>query len=172
MCNNNIETVYSRYLHTKNRYLSLQNMVGGGNKPHVFSLKDLNLFTDEHIRSHLDPTYGFIYASLHYIKNVYILKNGILPVDKKIIDLIKKTFRLVGGQIQPVKRLSTDLKPIEVGRFLAHQYVINNILDDRINDLNKKVKIITDHLISAKADKKKELCIKHLLIIPHILWME
>jgi len=135
-------------------------MVGGGNKPHVFSLKDLNLFTDSHIRSHLDPTYGFIYASLHYIKNVYILKNSILPVDKKVIDLIKKTFRLVGGQIQPVKGLSKDLKPIEVGRFLAHQYVINNILNDRINDLNKKVKIITYHVISAKADKKKGIAHK------------
>jgi hypothetical protein len=155
--NESIEKVYNRYLYIKNRYLSLIDMTGGGNKPHIFSLKDINLFIDKKTRSYLDPTYGFIYASLQYIKNVYILKDDILPIDGRVIKLIKNSFRLISDQIQPVKELKKNLKSIDIGRFLAHKYIINNTHRDTISEFTKKVKIITDHISSAKADKRKRV---------------
>lgn len=167
-----MEKLYKRYIELKNRYMSYINMKGGG-PPNVTSLKGIGLFTDENMNRYLNPVYGFIYSSTNFLTNCYVL-GEMFNADRRVIKLIRNVLYKISDAI-PIDitiELKQNIKPRDMGRFLAYRYSIQFMhgavikdLKDKIHSLEKAIKDIsgldtfkgrekefTDQVIKAEAE--------------------
>jgi hypothetical protein len=131
-----------KYLKYKNKYLELVNQKGG-DIPNSSILKDINLFVkDSHIEKYLNPIYGFIYYYNNFIPNNYIFYDK-SNIDNKIGLIIKTLFIQIYNIFRPIQKIIRELKPIEIGKFIALLYLFkfynfNHVLKNKLDKLNKK----------------------------------
>ena len=156
---------YLKYLKYKNKYIALAQKMYGGDKPSYYNLKNINLFSSEsEIENYLNPIYGFIYNEAGIIKNYYNFYD-----DKNVVSkLVHITFNKISNTYRPTKQLQINVKPRDLGNFLAKKYLykkyeklnkINNVID-LIFDMLKGIKNINDFNTKKKytTEQKTKIC--------------
>ena len=118
----NEDIYYLKYLKYKNKYLQLKNIQIGGDKPFISNINAINLLTDPDMETYLNPIYGLIMCESGYIINNYYLKinNLITTEESKLIEKISKS---IPGSVQPTNNIMSNIKPIDIGRYIAIKYI-------------------------------------------------
>jgi len=119
---------YNKYLKYRNKYLELKNklvMLKGGDKPIIDNSDKINLFEDPEMEQLLNPIYGLVLCENGYITNNYFLQKLKKSSDDDKIEFIHKSVRSIPGGVQPTKSIMDNIKPIDIGRYIAIKYFFN-----------------------------------------------
>jgi hypothetical protein len=139
---------YHKYLKYKSKYIKLVDIkMNGGGKPSYLNLKNINLFLfDSDIEKYLNPVYGFIYNESNAISNFY---NYYDPTNK-ISKLVHNTFNKIPGSFQPTNKLYLNVKPRDLGNFLALRYLCKINLHDKIKKIDDVTNTINNLIKSIR----------------------
>ncbi len=152
---------YSKYIKYKNKYLYLKNINNiiktqqiGGDKPSVFSTKQINIIKYDT----LNPFNGFIWFSSNLIRNYYKFDGSILG------NLVRSLFIIIGDsdELRVTKYITDDIKPYQLGMIISQCFLYiygknkysdekNNMLFTNDNELLKNsdsIQILYDLIIS------------------------
>ena len=111
-----------KYLKYKNKYLKLKNLIQkkqyGSGPVLVRNFQNINLFTNsqmEEMEKLMNPIYGYFLYHSGFMVNNYFLKTQISPIVKRVVQSIDNI-------IYPTNKIK-ELTPLDLGRFIAIQYV-------------------------------------------------
>jgi len=151
----NKDIYYLKYLKYKNKYLQLKNIQIGGDKPFIKNIDAINLFSDPDMELYLNPIYGLIMCESGYIINNYYLRESKL-IDTPESILIKKISKSIPGSVQPTNDIMLNIRPIDIGHYIAIKYINKNSNNELINISEKgKILISIDKIKEEDSNKLK-----------------
>ena len=132
-----------KYLKYKQKYLYLKNnnfLQFGGDTPNINIIKNISLFMpDSDLDLHFNPIYGFLYAQLGYIENIF----NFAP-DNDEFKIIKRCFQKINNLVLP----TNNLRKIDIDEFakLSSYLYLNHRFKANIDNIKKNIHILTDLL--------------------------
>jgi len=153
---------YEKYIKYKRKYVNyIKSLQFGGAKPLNNIIKNINLFTNPDMKEYLNPIYGLIMCETDYIVHNYDLyvKNFINTNDSQIIKNISKR---LPETVKPSDEITQNIRPIDIGRYIAILYVCKENVDFIIYGKDKiTLKTINDAKLiyfNKKETKNIEIC--------------